>query len=88
MLSHAFDKLRVLLDLESQKIIFKNTVKRLVKLQFDFLKFCVFKKALPCLRFEKTDFLFSQIAISNDSFSVIWFKIVLFVYESVISNAL
>jgi hypothetical protein len=83
MLSHAFDKLRVLLDLESQKIIFKNTVKRLVKLQFD-----VFKKALPCLRFEKTDFLFSQIAISNDSFSVIWFKIVLFVYESVISNAL
>jgi len=83
MLSHAFDKLRVLLDLESQKIIFKNTVKRLVKSQFDF-----FKKALPCLRFEKTDFLFSQIAISNDSFSVIWFKIVLFVYESVISNAL
>jgi hypothetical protein len=58
-----------------KKVIFKNVVKRLAKSQFSIknhklpLKFCVFKKTLSYLRFEKADFLRFQIAIFKNAVS-------------------
>jgi hypothetical protein len=75
-----------------KKVIFKNAIKFFVKLQVNLkiMRFLKKKHHFAC-DLKKQFFTFSnhnflKMQFSNDSFSVIWFKITLFTYEIAIPN--